>query len=1566
MRKDRGKRRLRLAAFSRGKLLSICCFSSECFMVVVMDVKDKKHAEDLLNALQELYHSGSDGFEGFLSVVMGHLTGQTYRLASSGTQRGRDGDSAFDGGATYFEGKRYKTSPDKKEISAKLFDLAIDEAGQVDLWVLGATCEVAAQTVKDAREFAALHGIGIVTLDWSDNDLGALLLATVAAGDDAKSFIDRGLARTGHSHLVAGASAAIDHFAAHAELPARLISLRQALTSEEVGLGHARALNRNWMEKRFSNRALARAEFGQPLAPLDTTGLVAVTRPEQSAIRNAFKGRPQSEFYAVIGEEGVGKSWICAKTWLELAPCSLLVVCPADDLLSPVATKDFETFLIQMLIRQTGWQPSERAVERWRRRLNGWRANPTPDNVRVTLVVDGLNQPRSADWSRWLDWAAAELRLIGGCLVVTTRSAHWTQLHRLLISKITLVPIDLWTIPDVKSLLVHRGIDSEKVSLPVLESLRNPRILGIAVDLLEVKDVELIGQLSVGRLIFEHIRKAQFNGAVSMSGIEFAELLKKLGEEVLKRIQQQEADDLRLFDSTTKEELHAVATCRFFAPVPGASLQYEIKPEGLNIGLALALISALEKEHRNHRDPRDHLGTILEPIGALDETAAVVFLATQIACLEGEISGNVKTALIECFVSLQNLPTGEADAFALLVKASPSAFLIATKNVHCSSGHYPNVDWLLYALLAHRDTPQVWPAIAEHIKHWLSLYSLAPERMMFKTTGRDPADEVAAERQTRSQVLDKTVANLTAHERAFVDANLIAADSWNFETLLRTAFYLLAGRPLQDFAAHFVRWSFSDAYGPALHAVDKEFRQLIRFNRLDWSDTRSALLKELAQLEDDKTSSVGKWARVEVLRATGAVDDAKEAEKLAEWLTRDRERLPGWSLREKYCAADPCDPNSSKPDNVDETAAQYRQIDPSELANHMGQSGKDHFFNMARCGVVRFHEADAATAHRAFADNVLARNGFPRRQGIIQLVEHSSVLTAEQVKRFLHAGQSSTVSYEVSSRNGKDEWLTAQYSVWLAIPHLAPDDQLDAIANIQGEVVILNTFRTLRPASEAKVEQVLERALQSGNTNIQSAVLGAVQYSRPVLSGRALQLVAKLCQSKNGLVRGQALGVAAFSDDLTLLKAVVDCGWDARSLRSDKDTFELWYGSSAILRAAQAGHITIENALDRMHLDHFGFVASELGPAGASAVALRVEASLLRALGYTEAPSLPNMSTATPKHTDRGPPLISLSDPPPQDQEAQWNRVGETAAQFDERQQRASLAFKKFSTDLTATEATLILSDLTFDGVKAILEVNLEAGKRWLTMLIAANDTQLRHLHHVAYEIAIASAVLGVAEATALIERIATLTPTINRVSGAAKLPTEALLLWKNADAPSIEAVCKKRLHTRRKDSEISGEVLAAFLSGKGDIVGDVIDELISKGEPTDICLALTLAGYSDTNNSAASIIARFDGIPGFVGAAQRAAKSAYERNVWSKVWYKNMIEANEKENFWQAAVLLAKIVDARFDIWSSALGPGRETFAAFKSTTTREIERRIEKWQKKREDTLFGDKSPADLFLPG
>src|SRR5258706_2336658 len=120
-----------------------------------MDVATQRHLPALKAALQTLYHSGPTGFEGLLSGVLSEICGQPFRLASSGSQRGRDGDSAFDDGATYFEAKLYTDSVPPAVVTGKIVDLAADDKGQVDTWILCATSEVPALNADTYRSSLA-------------------------------------------------------------------------------------------------------------------------------------------------------------------------------------------------------------------------------------------------------------------------------------------------------------------------------------------------------------------------------------------------------------------------------------------------------------------------------------------------------------------------------------------------------------------------------------------------------------------------------------------------------------------------------------------------------------------------------------------------------------------------------------------------------------------------------------------------------------------------------------------------------------------------------------------------------------------------------------------------------------------------------------------------------------------------------------------------------------------------------------------------------------------------------------------------------------------------------------------------------------------------------------------------------------------------------------------------------------------------------------------------------------------------------------------------------------------
>ena len=135
-----------------------------------MDSELKYHLESLREALLSLPHSGSNGFEGLIGLVLSTITNIPFRLAGSGSQFGLDGKSSFQNDPICFECKRYDDSPSRESILAKITDLSINDH-EVDIWVLASTAAIKTQIIDDVRKAADKNGLFVFVLDWSDLSL---------------------------------------------------------------------------------------------------------------------------------------------------------------------------------------------------------------------------------------------------------------------------------------------------------------------------------------------------------------------------------------------------------------------------------------------------------------------------------------------------------------------------------------------------------------------------------------------------------------------------------------------------------------------------------------------------------------------------------------------------------------------------------------------------------------------------------------------------------------------------------------------------------------------------------------------------------------------------------------------------------------------------------------------------------------------------------------------------------------------------------------------------------------------------------------------------------------------------------------------------------------------------------------------------------------------------------------------------------------------------------------------------------------------------------------------------
>ena len=360
--------------------------------------------------------------------------------------------------------------------------------------MLGATTPVKTQLADNVRQLGKRSGIATLILDWSDDGLPPLAVALAMAETATAGFIQ---SRVKKSDLASKAIAALGAIREDGGFEDRAARIRAVVQEPTTGAGIARLANSVWLTDVFSSKRQAKRFLRQPLSPADKrAGKPAARDALVNQVEPLLTGKPDGRIVAILGEEGNGKSWLAAQSWLSLTDKPLMAVFTADDFSETSVMDDLRGMLIDKLIEQTGGGLWETAHNRWRRILERWRKDGTPDSPRLVVIIDGLNQRPQIDWARLIEAMGSELDRIGGRLVITARTAYYAnRIRRRLYSSALEVNVPEWTDAERDAILAAHGIKGAGLRAPVAASLRNPRLLGIAVELLQSAQIEELEEL---------------------------------------------------------------------------------------------------------------------------------------------------------------------------------------------------------------------------------------------------------------------------------------------------------------------------------------------------------------------------------------------------------------------------------------------------------------------------------------------------------------------------------------------------------------------------------------------------------------------------------------------------------------------------------------------------------------------------------------------------------------------------------------------------------------------------------------------------------------------------------------------------------------------------------------------------------------------------------------------------------------------------------------------------------------------------------------------------------------
>ena len=1503
------------------------------------------HVDTIRTALSALCPTGHHGFEGLVGASFSAITGMTFRLSSGGSQFGIDGKSAYGDPSVSFECKLYQGHLGISTVNDKLCDLAVDDHG-IDLWALCATTQVSAQIAARVRRFGKQLGISTVVLDWAEFGVPPLVTMLSMASHTVESFLSTHAKKQPD---VGAVRTALEAIREHKEFASQAERIRQILTAPTTGLEAARVASAKWLCEAFSDRQTARLRLEQPLAPGDS--IEGTTRDRQylvDKIRGFLGGRSPRKVLHIIGEEGSGKSWSVAQSWLRDPRKPMMLFISPSVFEETAAATDIQSLLVTSIIRQTEDDRGTTTTEKWFKVLSRLRRSET-DQIRFVVLVDGVNQRPKKEWGRTLDKLGDELRRFGGQLIVTSRTSYFrNHIANVLTLPHEEVEVPEWTQQERDAILESHGIVGAELRVKLASALCNPRILGIALRLWTGRKISGFHELSVNRLLFEHLHMSEKDAPSPQPVHETVQFIRAHAADMLAQLRSRSPSGL----SVSESEVHSVVEGRFFVEISDDPGRYELTEEGLPLALAFLVIDKLRQCRRQARDMIECLDEIVEPISALDRTSEVLVSAITVTCLDDRYDEDMTVALLRSFADLQNLTKDYYHELINLASVRVIPFARVAHRLCLRGGTQPNFDLITRVFIAATRQDVVWSVVREYVESWLTLYTIGPR------SRPQPFSEAKEDREEkREQELSKfrsKIDQLSLTDKSIIEG-LREVDG-DLESLASLAFVLLASRPRVPAARSVVHCAYALALSTDYYRHGDDLAHFIQLNRLDWVDAREGLLRELEPLRSEDVSTDGKWALVRVLRATGDPDDAVEATALSERLTEGEKRLMGsWRLVEQYCATDPCDPASAEPDNVGKTAREYSLIEFNELDSKKVHVRGASFFDMARTAVARFDRKRAANKHIEYAQGVISAAGSGWHPGLHDLRQHNALLDTVCVRELL----SRVEAMDVDDHDTRGErWTSGQFRLLLAFPFLSGLEQIDVL-RVTNTCPILDLVDSLRPISDVDFSNRLELAYGAADEIAQYFLLMVANLTTTPVSSASRRIVANLLSSDSERVRVEALGLTARLRDRGLLLEVIRSDWCAR----DSGWYEGVYGSRAVLAAASCGVVDYKSALRRMSPRLFGVAAREWDSEGLCDIAEFLDVAIHRATKLEE--PFQRVLEIDVRWNDEARQRIGISSESIfTPSESGWERLKITEEEFLRRQKEAHREFEAFEESLKQAGCDIILDHVGLDAFRRVVEADHKWGNRWYDLFAGLQRTQIHVVRNLIVLLGHALASRKPDKAVALFRLVKDCEPLTIVRYGHARVPLESLAIWGGPNADALNRLRWLRLDEASSDAVIAQETLAAHLKNKQDLLDQYVKAKLEMGAPAERARALMVVGFSDQRRRNDDVLEKYRGTPGFIGDVCDAAVGAYDRNSWGRHWYNEMRKATDPVEFWGASVLFLKVVDGRYDLWSSEYEQTGEIMDRFWPNLRSALSNRMRKWQNARARKLFGKDVPKAAFL--
>lgn len=1501
---------------------------------------------DLKSALLALKAAGAAGFEGFIRVALTTLTGIPFRLAASGLQGGMDGDAALRSDAVSFEAKRYSGDINRNDVLTKIVDLARNKDAPDRLWVLGATTEISAQLASAVREAGDQNAISTLILDWTADPLPLLAVAAVAAGDPAIDFLTAHCdPKPDRKKLVK----TIEDISKHPDFDSLLQKLRSNLNVSTLATARSMEVNKAWRAVSFGSENIARERLGQALAVNAQPELLPLRAAQRDQVKKSLL---TGQSIILSGGEGHGKSWLAAQICCDHEGLTLFASAEQFD---GVAPTNLDEYLIEILIKQTGDVSDEAIRLRWRHRLAAWQSQPPVSSLLV--VVDGINQRQSLRWDRILNGLQGRLQAIGGRLVVTVRPQFWQKtVAPGLAFKPTRIDVPEWSPDERNQLLQHYGISLDWLDGATLQTLRNPRLLGVAVATLPHRDSSAWKGLTPDRILMEHLRASQRENFEEETLGELTNRLSNHAKEVLERVRASLDEPPQNFESDST----AVIETRFFRALPGPGNTYELRNEGLTLALGYTLIDQLWQAQRSELDIGERMTHLIDPIYAMDRTVDVMFAALMVCALDpNRFDQAIFTALLDAFSNLQNINEQRFGEFVEIVKNQPRELFSVLGIFTLERGRRLNQDWFNHAAFAVAATDEGWPVTEATIRDWLYCYNKDAAQQTNRYPKQGDEEDAKHLQRTQKEIQD-VLSSLSPFEKTLLEQmREVAGDTGALYTL---ALQLLAGRPLAGFASSFIALGLGFSLDKGTWSARKAFQQLTTFNRADRDATKEAFLKAIEPLRSSDTSKAGLWTVVRMLYATGDEAAASEASIIAQklredWIRWETPSPDGW--RQSRVA----DPNAITPVDIDAGLRIFCTVRPDSILQSMGQSAEDYELREFLPVACRFEPEAAVEKARQILSGLLTRSALPLRQLILNGTKYAPLMTRElAVQLIVRVTDSNADMVETLSERERDILRECLFSY--AAPQLTPSEQLDCMTDPAfGPDYLLDVIPSLKPQPTQAILEALQAALDANDEEAACGTLAAARYGDTPITSELESLLLHCRSAGSSQLRALSFERAIHSDLKALRDAHVQSDWSACT--TDTRNYENWFGSILLAEACAKNELAVDEMLKRISPETWFTTADRVGKAMSKPLADHFLRHLQGAVEATKSLAPPAMDLTLSAVEEAPYPFLDVDETDRDEgrfpRQKSLQDVLSTDEGFDEKQDRLRAISDAFLEELKGLNAQFLVEGVTIDDLRLLVRAYPKILPQILEILEQAGSPQLAWLKNVAFVVANLISEDMPERAVALFQQALKTQGFVTYALGDG-LTLEHEAIWSSTPSEAMRTLWRQRLLKSGNDEALAREVVAAERFGTATFIRTFVEELADSTSTLDQAYAVSIAGFSTQSGQLVGVIDDHLDKKGITGDAAKNAKAAHEAAQWAKKWVNDLWAVQTPEQFWCCLIISKTCMDARV-----STKPILNTKLAHYAPLFRKVRKAaIDEQNKTRKKTLLGQEAPDGIFVTG